>query len=109
MQAMVLIVLGYASMKIIATRKPEQNTAALDPWTAVHLATGLAVGLMAVPLRWALGASVVYEVIEQGFERRDSGQELFETRGPESLPNALADTLAFYVGHRLGAAWNRRT
>lgn len=96
------------TMKIIATRKPEQNVAAFDPWTAVHLTTGLAMGLMAVPLRRAMSASIAYEVVEQWFERYTWGQEFFETHGPESLPNAIVDTIAFFVGYRLGELWNQR-
>lgn len=95
-------------MKLIATRKPEQNQAALDPWTAVHLSSGLALGLMNVPARWAVGASIFYEVSEQWFERRDWGKRFFATQGPESLPNAIADTVVFMVGHRLGQLWNDR-
>ena len=31
-------------MKFLAARKAEQNLAAVDPWTAVHVAAGLAAG-----------------------------------------------------------------
>jgi hypothetical protein len=93
-------------MKLIATRKSEQNRTALDPWTAVHLSWGLALGLMGVPLRRALTAAVAYEVAEQVFERRDWGQALFVTSGPETLTNALVDTAVFVVGHTLGTGWN---
>ena len=96
-------------MKLIATKKSEQNRAALDPWTAVHLAAGLALGLMSVPLRHALGASVAYEVAEQVFERHDSGQSFFKTSGPEGLFNAAVDVAVFALGHRLGRMWNERT
>lgn len=92
--------------KVIATRKAEQNQAAIDPWTAVHLSAGLALGLIDVPLRWALSASLAYEVAEQWFERRAWGQAFFVTSGPETLPNAIVDTTALLVGHRLGALWN---
>lgn len=95
-------------MKWIATRKPEQNSAALDPWTVVHLSAGLAFGLMNVPSRWAVGAAVVYEVGEQWAERRAWGKRFFDTQGPEVLPNAIVDTLIFMVGHRLGELWNDR-
>lgn len=94
-------------MKIVATRKAEQNRAALDPWTMVHLAAGLATGLMAIPLSRAMSAAIAYEVVEQWLERGAWGQELFETHGPETLPNALVDTAVFFVGHRLGVLWNR--
>lgn len=93
-------------MKILATRKAEQNAAAVDPWTHVHLSTGLALGLMDVPLKWAALASVAYEVLEQFFERRDVGQRFFRTSRPESIPNAIVDTVVFVLGHRLGRAWN---
>lgn len=95
-------------MYILATRKSEQNRAALDPWTAVHFSTGLALGLMNVPLRWAMTVSLAYELVEQLFERREWGQELFETHGPESLPNAVVDSAVLLLGHRLGRRWNRR-
>ena len=93
-------------MKLLASRKSEQNQAALDPWTVVHLASGLALGLTAVPIRYAFAAAVAYEVAEQVFERKAWGQALFETSGPEGLANALIDTAAFAMGHRLGQAWN---
>lgn len=94
-------------MKIIAREKAEQNEAAVDPWTAVHLGSGLALGLMDVPLPWALAASVAYEVVEQVAERREWGKTLFRTSGPETAPNAAVDLVALVIGHRLGAAWNR--
>lgn len=94
-------------MHIVATRKAQQNLAALDPWTAVHLSTGLALGLTEFPVRWAMVAAVVYEVAEQWVERRDFGQELFETSAPESVPNAIVDLVAFLAGHHLGRMWNR--
>ena len=92
---------------MIATEKAEQNEKAVDPWTLVHLAAGLALGLMNVPRKAALAISVVYEAAEQVFERQRWGKELFETHGPESLPNALMDSAALLAGHLLGQAWNR--
>lgn len=94
-------------MHLLAERKPEQNRAAVDPWTVVHFAAGLAFGLMDVRLRWAVVSSVAYEVAEQVFERQEWGKELFKTSGPEILPNALVDVAVLVLGHRLGAAWNR--
>jgi hypothetical protein len=94
-------------MKFLATRKAQQNRAAVDPWTAVHVAAGLAAGLKNIPLRWTLGVGVAYEVAEQVFERSPAGQELFETSGPERVPNALFDLAVLIVGHRLGQWWNR--
>ena len=94
-------------MKVIATKKPEQNRVAVDPWTAVHLSAGLVLGLMEVPRRWAFAASLTYELAEQVFERREWGKEFFKTSGPETLPNAVMDTTALLVGHWLGRRWNR--
>jgi hypothetical protein len=95
-------------VKLLASRKSEQNRAAIDPWTAVHLAAGLALGLTALPLRHALAAAAAYEVAEQVIERRAWGQSFFETSGPEVLSNALLDVTAFVTGHWLGRAWNAR-
>ena len=94
-------------MKIIATTKDEQNRAAVDPWTVVHLSAGLALGLMNLPLGRCLAAALAYEVAEQYAERRDWAQELFETEGPESLANAAVDMAAVALGHWVGSAWNR--
>ena len=33
-------------MQILAHRKQQQNQAAIDPWTPVHMAAGLAMGLV---------------------------------------------------------------
>lgn len=92
-------------MKLIAAGRREQNRAAIDPWTVVHLSAGLAAGLVKLPRTWALGAALVYELAEQYLERTRMGQELFETRGPESVPNAVVDTGAFLAGHWLGMLW----
>jgi hypothetical protein len=94
-------------MKMIARRKPDQNQAAIDPWTTVHLSAGLAMGLMNVPLRYAMTLSFAYEIAEQFFERHQVGQAFFATSGPESVPNAIVDSIALLAGHRLGQLWNR--
>lgn len=93
-------------MKILATRKADQNRASIDPWTAVHLSAGLALGLMDVALTHALPAAVAYEAIEQVFERHDAGRAFFKTSGPEALHNAVVDVAVFVVGHALGLWWN---
>jgi len=94
-------------MKILATSKPDQNRAAVDPWTAVHLSAGLAAGLMEVSFPSALTAAVAYEAVEQVFERQDAGKEFFETTGPEHLANSAVDLVVFALGHWLGRRWNR--
>ena len=94
-------------MKLIATKKSEQNVAAVDPWTLVHFSTGLALGLMDVPPVRAFGAAAGYEVVEQWVERQEWGQDLFETHRPESAANAFVDLAVFAAGHWLGGRWNR--
>jgi len=93
-------------MRLVATRKDQQNKAVADPWTVVHFSTGLAIGLMGIPLRWTLPLAAAYEVVEQLLERKRFGQELFNTSGPETLGNAFLDVGVFAAGHRLGEAWN---
>jgi hypothetical protein len=95
-------------MKILATEKREQNQAVLDPWTVVHFGIGLALGLMNAPLRASLAAAVVYEIVEQYVERSEAGQELFDTSGPEVLPNAILDLVVLAAGHQLGQMWNTK-
>lgn len=95
-------------MKLVATEKREQNRAVTDPWTLVHFASGLALGLVNAPLRWWLPVAVAYEVVEQIVERSDAGREFFDTAGPEIVPNALLDLAVFAAGHRLGKMWNER-
>ena len=94
-------------MKIVATEKAEQNLAAVDPWTVVHFASGLASGLVNAPLRLTLSLAVLYEVAEYVLESREVGQELFDTSGPEAIPNALVDVAVFTLGHELGQRWTR--
>jgi hypothetical protein len=95
-------------VELVATEKAEQNRAVIDPWTVVHFASGLALGLVNAPLKWWLPIATAYEVAEQVFERSDVGKEFFDTRGPEAVPNALVDLAVFAVGHELGRRWNER-
>ncbi|HEX2164768.1 MAG TPA: hypothetical protein VHM02_12525 [Thermoanaerobaculia bacterium] len=93
-------------MRWFARAKPEQNRAAVDPWTIVHFAAGLAAGLVGTRLRWAMAAAAGYEVVEQAFERTETGRELFRTSGPEVAANAAVDLVVFAAGHALGRWWN---
>lgn len=93
-------------MRVLATKKEHQNNAALDPWTVVHFAAGMAAGLVSIPRPHALGLAVGYEVLEQWFERRKFGQEIFDAAGPEILSNAVMDVVVFAAGHHLGTLWN---
>ena len=93
-------------MKIVATKKADQNHTVVDPWTLVHFATGLALGLINAPLRWWLPVATIYEVVERYVERSELGKEFFETSGPEVVPNAILDLAVFTAGHQLGRLWN---
>ena len=66
-------------MKLVATRKKDQNVAVIDPWTAVHAGMGLAIGLVGIPMHWALGGSVAYEFLERPFEAAGFGRVLTDT------------------------------
>jgi len=94
-------------MKLIATNKSEQNVAAIDPWTLVHLSMGLASGLTELPFRSVMGAAIAYEIVEQWGQRTKFGQRLFRVSGPESPSNVVMDIVTFAGGYWLGQRWNR--
>lgn len=80
------------------------NREAVDAWTLVHVGVGILAGAMRVPFRTAMGLAVVYEVLEQGIERTEAGQQFFGSDGPESFINAATDVVVFAVGHKVGGA-----
>jgi hypothetical protein len=94
-------------MKIVATNKDEQNSALIEPWTAVHFAAGLGAGLLAIPFKISLGASILYEIVEQLVERSKTGQRIFGSTHPEKLGNALFDIAVFAIGWYGGYRWNQ--
>lgn len=94
-------------MRLVATRKSEQNDAVIDPWTMVHIGTGLAMGLMGFRAWPAFALAAGYEVLEQPFERSGFGQHTFKTSGPENVANSVMDVVVFMGAWYLGAAWNR--
>lgn len=94
-------------LKLVATRKSEQNEAVLDPWTGVHIGAGLAAGLMGMTFTSSMLLAVTYEFAEQAFERSDQGKQLFKTSGPEHALNAVADVVVFAAAWYLGNAWNQ--
>jgi hypothetical protein len=93
-------------MRWIATRKEHQNGAAADPWTVVHLAAGLASGLVGWSFTTSMSLAVAYEVVEQVVERTPQGRHFFKSSRPENALNAITDLAAFALGHRLGRVWN---
>lgn len=94
-------------MKLVALTKAEQNEAVLDPWTVVHFAVGLAAGMTKVRFGPLFVAAVGYEFLENAAERKPEIAKLFQTSGPESLPNAAADVVIMSIGWYLGSRWNQ--
>ena len=94
-------------MKLIATTRDQQNAAIFDPWSVVHLAVGLAAGLVGVSPGLGFRAAVAYEAVELYSESQSAGiaRQIFLTRGPESLPNIAADLALFALGQQLGLHW----
>jgi len=91
-------------MSLVARNKSEQNNAAIDPWTAVHLATGLGAGLMDLPLKPVMVAGALYEILEQVLESKPDN--IFNVSGPEILSNVAVDMLVLWAGWHLGQRWN---
>lgn len=93
-------------IKFIAFEKQDQNDAWVDPWSVVHFATGLAFGLVGVSGWNTLGAGVAWDIVEHFAERAKFGQKFFNTSGPESMGNVLADLALFMGGWKLGQLYN---
>ncbi len=92
---------------IVATRKSEQSVALIDPWTAVHGGTGLAAGLLGVPMTWALGVAIAYEGIEYLTQRSPEGRNMWNVSKPERFGNQVVDVLVFAGGVYLGHKYNQ--
>lgn len=92
---------------LIATRKSEQNQAAIDPWTMVHFSMGLAAGLLKLPAVPVMVGAVAYDMIEHAFEDSKYGKQFFDVSGPETTANVVVDLSVFAVGYWLAARWNR--
>jgi len=94
--------------KLVATSRAEQGQAAVDPWTLVHLAAGLSLGLLNAGPKATAGLVLGFEVIEQGLQRSEAGKAVFAEGGPESLPNVGVDLAVTALGWWLGRTWRRR-
>lgn len=93
-------------MKLVAINKKDQNEAWVDPWSAVHGATGLAFGLTGINFWTTVVAAVAWDVLEQMLERSAAGQRFFRTSGPESWGNVIVDLGLFLGGWYLGQRYN---
>jgi hypothetical protein len=94
-------------VKLVATRKADQNEAAVDPWTAVHFGAGLALGLVGAPFAPVVLGAVAYELGEQIAERTKAAQSFFRTSGPERPVNAVVDVAVMLGGWWLGNRYNK--
>lgn len=94
-------------MKLLATKKADQNAAALDPWTVVHLGSGMALGLVGVGFLPSAALAVGYEIAEQLAERKKWGSKFFRTSGPETGVNVAIDLLVFGAGWWIGRRYNK--
>ena len=92
-------------VKWVATSRAEQNSAALDPWSVVHFASGLALGLVGVSMPVGLAAGVAYEIVEHAAEKDPRWQQFFLTTGPESQINIVTDLVLLAGGLALGKRW----
>ena len=88
----------------VARNKAEQNEAVVDPWTAVHLGSGVAAGLIGAPFFISLGAALAYEWVET---KGDIESKIFGMSKPETRANQGADIAVFVAGYMAGRAWNR--
>ena len=95
-------------MNLVARSPQEQNEAVLDPWSAVHFAAGLAMGLLGVSLPRGVAVAATYEVVEHAAEQHEAGRKVFLTKGPESPANIAVDLGLFAAGQTLGLRWLAR-
>lgn len=90
-------------MKLVATSKRDLDSAVIDPWSAVHLGSGLATGLVGVSPKQALIISLGYDLVFSFIFQRKTG--LLHTTGEEIVWNKAADVAAFMLGNYLGRRW----
>lgn len=88
-------------MKIVALHKEDQDRAIFDPWTVVHFATGLGLGLLDINFYLTMGASVLHELLEL----RPETMKFWKSK-PESIGNVTIDLVTVALGWYLGQAYN---
>lgn len=77
-----------------------KGEAAVDAWSWVHLASGVALGAVGFGFLATFGLLVLYEAVEALLRKGRSGVGVFEY---ESWTNILVDILVGMLG--LAAAW----
>jgi len=90
-------------MRLVATARSHQHEGATDPWTAVHLGSGLAMGLTGSSATLAALAALGYQLLEQR-ALRDEGLGT----AVQQLTNAAIDVMAFMGGWAVGRRFMHR-
>ena len=91
---------------LLARSASDQNLALLDPWSVVHFAAGLALGLVGVSVPLATGIGVAYEGAEYAAENSsEQVRRFFRVSGPETLGNQIIDVAVLALGAELGNRW----
>lgn len=87
---------------LVAQPRYRKGEHALDGWTWVHFASGLALGIVGLKWRWALALLIGFEAVEALLRRaKKDGEGLFEY---ESWKNVAADVAAGLLGYAVGRA-----
>ena len=89
-------------MKLVARNRYEH--AVLDPWTAVHFASGLATGLGELPLGTAVVSAIAFDLFFGYITSKQRG--LLRGLGEDPLVNKAADIALFALGNYWGRKWN---
>jgi len=76
------------------------NTTPFDAWSLVHLATGIVLGAVGLPLPQTIAGLAAFEVLEWTLEH-PSGSPIFGTKRPESEVNVAADIGVALLGYAL--------
>ena len=86
-------------MKAIASTRADNGSAVIDPWSAVHFGSGLAVGLASLSFTQTIAIMVLSELSKRLVVERIHKEE-------EEIHNQISDALLFVVGWKAGRMWN---
>ncbi len=84
----------------------EINGDLVDRFTLLHLASGVALGLVGATPSQALAVGAAWEVLERAL--KESIPEAFPHPSQDSIENATVDTLAVWLGCALARRRGRR-
>lgn len=89
-------------MNLISRNRYESGV--VDPWTAVHFASGLATGLAEAPLGVAVVSAIAFDVAFGYLTQRKSG--LLRGIGEDPAINKVVDIACFALGNYWGRKWS---